>query len=366
MRQLPLIFILFFCLHLPGFCSLYVCPDSLDLKVKQIPDSVTRDPVVFAGYLKAVFSSDECVVKALYTWLASNLYYDLDMLENPPGYSSTHEIVMKTLLNRRGVCINYSEVFTAVLSCLKIPVFTINGYTKQDKVAETKIGHAWNAAKLGNTWYLFDATWGGGFVRYERYHKRFSMSYFMMSPDSMICTHMPFDPLWQLLAYPVKHDEFLKGMRKGTDFFNFNDSINSWYTMDTCARCVSTSSRCEKYNISTPELSILKTRYYEILAMTQKNYSAALYNNSRGMINKLTDSYNAFIREKNSGKLNSTRQKSRLASLQQDLLTCKLSLEIKSCPDSILNVYKSKLDSSFSLLEKTINQVAKQVLRTSK
>ena len=366
MRQLLLIFILVFLVHLPGLSLLHVYPDSLDLKVKQIPDSVTRDPMVFAGYLKSVFSSDECVVKALYTWLARNLYYDLDMLENPPGYSSTNEIVTKTLLNRRGVCINYSEVFTTVLSCLKIPVFTINGYTKQDKVAETKIGHAWNAAKLGNTWYLFDATWGGGFVRYERYHKRFSMSYFMISPDSMISTHMPFDPLWQLMAYPVKHDEFLRGMRKGTDYFNFNDSINSWYAMDTCARCFSSRARCERYNIGVPELSILKSKYYEMLAFTQKNYSAALFNNSRDLINKLTDSYNAFIREKNSGKLNSAKQKSRLASLQQDLLTCKVSLEITSCPDSILTVYKRKLFSNFSLLEKTINQVAKQVLRTSK
>jgi len=343
-----------------------LCEESLFLKIDSIPDSVTRDPRVFASYLRSVFTADECVAKALYTWLARNMYYDLDMVENPPVYVTPDEIVMKTLENRRGICSNYAEVFREVLSFAGIPVVTVIGYTRSENKVDTRLGHVWNAARIGNKWYLFDATWGGGFVRYERYHKKFTLKYFMPDPDSMITDHMPFDPLWQLSTLPIKHDEFFAGMKTGTEPFAFADSLPAWLDSDTCSRSASVMARCDRFNIGLPQLEHLKTKYYTVLHNDRHNYSVSVFKRSLALINRLSDEYNSLAKGRNSGKLSIVQQKTRLGALQKDLLNCKTAMENRACPDSTILDYDLKMRANFASLEKLIRQISKQIQPSSK
>jgi transglutaminase/protease-like cytokinesis protein 3 len=39
---------------------------------------------------------------------------------------------------------------------------TISGYTKNGAV--DTMSHAWSASKIDNHWYIFDPTWGSGYV----------------------------------------------------------------------------------------------------------------------------------------------------------------------------------------------------------
>src|SRR5690606_20068656 len=71
-------------------------------------------------------------------------------------------------------------------------------------------GHAWNAIRLGERWYLADPTWGAGYVNDYTFHKEYNASYFMTPPEVFVTNHMPSDPRWQLLETPLTAGEFLR------------------------------------------------------------------------------------------------------------------------------------------------------------
>jgi transglutaminase/protease-like cytokinesis protein 3 len=51
-----------------------------------------------------------------------------------------------------------------------IQSYIIEGYTKQyGKVSS--LAHAWTAAKINNKWYVFDPTWGAGYVNNGKFFK---------------------------------------------------------------------------------------------------------------------------------------------------------------------------------------------------
>jgi len=91
---------------------------------------------------------------------------------------------------------------------LGIESYVIDGITKQNGVNDA-LSHSWNAAKINSNWYLFDATWGSGYVSENQYLKKIDDNYFMVKPDSMILTHLPFDYLWQFSNYPLGSEQFI-------------------------------------------------------------------------------------------------------------------------------------------------------------
>ena len=88
------------------------------------------------------------------------------------------------------------------------------------------ISDAWVAAYIDGAWYLFDPTWGAGYVNNDTFFKRFNESFYKVMPAKFIEDHMPFDPMFQLLSYPLTNREFIEGIpTSGKRLFNFNDSI---------------------------------------------------------------------------------------------------------------------------------------------
>jgi len=148
----------------------------------------------------------------LYVWLSSNVTYDLDKLDSLEVYENkkdNSDLIKSTLKTKKGICENYAAVFTKICDLNGIQSWIVPGYTKDFGKLDTTLGHAWNVAKLDSTWYLFDPTWGAGYVRFERFHKKFTFKYYKTNPDTFIQTHMPFDPIWQLKEIPVSHKDFI-------------------------------------------------------------------------------------------------------------------------------------------------------------
>jgi transglutaminase/protease-like cytokinesis protein 3 len=71
------------------------------------------------------------------------------------------------------------------------------------------MSHAWCASKIDNQWYIFDPTWGSGFVNNGKFVNAFDDRYFKSS--EIIASHMPFDYMWQFLTYPISNQEFYNG-----------------------------------------------------------------------------------------------------------------------------------------------------------
>jgi transglutaminase/protease-like cytokinesis protein 3 len=70
------------------------------------------------------------------------------------------------------------------------------------------MSHAWCASKIDNQWYIFDPTWGSGFVNNGKFVNAFDDRYFKANPSEIIASHMPFDYMWQFLTYPISNQEF--------------------------------------------------------------------------------------------------------------------------------------------------------------
>ena len=114
----------------------------------------------------------------------------------------------KTLKTKKGICADYSILFHEIASLTGIKSFVIEGYTKQNGKIDV-LSHAWCAAKINNEWYLFDPTWGSGYVNNNKYTRKINNLYYKVAPSQMISSHMPFDYLWQFLTYPITNQEFI-------------------------------------------------------------------------------------------------------------------------------------------------------------
>ncbi|HEY0059393.1 MAG TPA: hypothetical protein VGB56_09665, partial [Flavisolibacter sp.] len=146
----------------------------------------------------------------------------------------------------------------------------ISGYTKIGGMVSS-IGHAWTAARLGNNWYLFDPTWGAGYVHDNKFTKAYNPKFFMMPAAEMIRDHMPFDPVFQFLSYPLNNREFISGTaaENRQQVFSFEDSLVAYESL----------SQPEKWSAELRRLSSSGIQN-DLLAERQRYLKNALQSNS--------------------------------------------------------------------------------------
>lgn len=180
----------------------------------------------------------------------------------------------------------------------------ISGYTKQYGYV-SNLSHAWNAAYIDSTWFLFDPTWGAGYINNEKFYRKIDDSWYKVKPNQFIKDHIPFDYLWQFLYYPINNQEFYKknsNENKKTQFFNFIDSIAAYQKLDSNSKMIETVKRIEKNSVRNSliiERVIYLKRNIENNRITAINnelkllnelYNSAVYN-----YNIATKKYNLFI-----------------------------------------------------------------------
>lgn len=191
-------------------------------------------------------------IKAVYDWVTKNIRYDVNKLQrikkqnNKPRQikakgqqTRINGIVNKVLQVRQGVCEDYSYLFDAIVKELGYESFVVTGYSKKPNSKVTsKIGHAWNAVKVNGTWKLFDTTWGAGMVKDEKkFIKKYSSEWYDVAPSEMIKTHIPYDPIWQLLEKPISYEDFkFDRFDTGTNTMDFNKVINTYFQQDKQAQ----------------------------------------------------------------------------------------------------------------------------------
>jgi hypothetical protein len=127
----------------------------------------------------------------------------------------------------------------------------ISGYTKQNGKVDA-LSHVWCASLIGNKWYLFDPTWGSGYVDNGRFYKKMDDAYFKVSPSTMIATHIPYDYLWQFLNYPITNQEFYAGITqvdKSKKRFDFEAEIAYYNQLAEVDQLLSATDRIEKNGV---------------------------------------------------------------------------------------------------------------------
>jgi hypothetical protein len=276
---------------------------AVDKKALQLPDSLSMNIKDISGYINARFSTDKDKVRAIFIWVASTIQYDIENMFAINFYESREEKISKPLKTRKGICENYAALFSDICEKSGIKSYVIEGYTKQNGFTDY-IPHAWCAARIDTSWYMFDPTWGSGFMNNGKFYKKINNDYYKINPGIMIKTHMPFDYLWQFLYYPATNQEFYDGkiqQNKTKPFFNFPDSIRVYEEKSRIDQLVASASRIEKNGVKN---SLIFDRLQHIkLEIENERIQVANkkieVENSRQT--QIADQYNAAVADFNEG-----------------------------------------------------------------
>jgi hypothetical protein len=274
---------------------------AIDKKALQLPDSLTKTTDQIARYINSNFVTDGEKSRAIFIWVASNIQYDIDNMFAINFYEKKEDKIEKPLRTRKGICENYASLFTDI--CIKsgIKSFVIEGYTKQNGFA-AYIPHAWSAALIDSSWFLFDPTWGSGYVSDGKFFKKINNDDYKASPATLIKSHIPFDYMWQFLNYPITNQEFYEGktqQNKAKPYFNFIDSIQLYEKQNHIDQLISSAYRVEKNGVKN-SLVFDRLRHLKLeIENDRQTKTVNLYNSAVADYNDGINEFNDFINYRN-------------------------------------------------------------------
>lgn len=266
----------------------------VDAKMDKIPDNLSTSTNGIAGYINENFKSENDKARAVFYWTASNISYDIENIATINFAEVSPDKIKNTLLARKGVCIHYAEVFNDIAQKVGFQSYIIYGYTKQNGKVDV-LSHAWCAAKIDKTWWLFDPTWGAGYVQNNKFFKKINNLNFKVAPSQFISTHMPFDYLWQFLNYTVTNQEFIDGktqVNKTKPKFDFVKELEEYEQMPELDRAKSVLMRVQDNGV--------KNALIQEMVLFKKSEIDALQNNSAmEKMQAISDDYNQAIAQYN-------------------------------------------------------------------
>jgi hypothetical protein len=267
----------------------------VDQQISQIPIRSTYSTDAIADYINAHFQTDDEKIRAVFYWTASNINYDVDKMVALNNKEALENNSTRILKSKKGVCSDYTKIFKEIANKVGIETETISGYTKQNGTVDT-MSHAWSASKIDNHWYVFDPTWGSGYVNNGKFVNTFDNQYFKVNPSDIIASHMPYDYMWQFLNYPISNQEFYNGstgVDKSKKRFDFEAEISKYYKSSEMEQLIGSSARIKKNGVvNTMILNQLtyeksKIEYYkQVKTSDYFNTVVSLYNEGVNDLNK--------------------------------------------------------------------------------
>lgn len=301
-------------LLLIGICLIfYVLPinaqnGKIDRIALNIPDSQTHTTNDIAAYIKGHFETDDEKIRAIYAWVTNNIKYDKDSIHRIILDEDQEQRVTYALKRRRGVCENFAAIFNDICQKSGIPSFYIEGYTKQNGSVD-RTGHVWCAAFVDNAWALYDPTWDAGFLSGSNYVDQVGSNYFKIAPDDFISSHLPFDPMFQFLNYPVTYKEFYNGTipilstsrrtNNPKSYFNYKDSLSLYNRSDSLSRYVASLHRIANFDWPPSKIDTKLKRLKLEIELIYQDRDMDFYHSAIADYNKGIDLLNDFINYRN-------------------------------------------------------------------
>jgi hypothetical protein len=208
----------------------------VDAQAMRIPDTVTFDVNKFALYLQQHFKAPQEKVRATYHWICSNIRYRTDSMYLSNWGDAPMLRANATLQRRSGLCDHYAGLMALLLLQCNIKAVVVSGYTIGGNGINFT-GHSWVAVQSGANWLLCDPTWDAGSTDYR---------YYLVTPQTFIETHFPFDPLWQLLPEPQPFAGFgKKRLPKNVNQLpvDVNAAVAAFLQLDTLAQLNAAAAR---------------------------------------------------------------------------------------------------------------------------
>lgn len=146
-------------------------------------------------------------IKALHDYVATRVAYDAPSLVAGRYPPQDAETVFRA---RVAVCAGYANLMAALGDVTGDEIEVVVGHARDSEGGLGGLGHAWNAAQIGDRWVLFDPTWDAGTVEGAEFTRAYSTTFLMSPPEVFGVTHFPEDPRWQLRAEPLSRGDFLR------------------------------------------------------------------------------------------------------------------------------------------------------------
>ncbi len=258
-----------------------------------IPVSKTSSTTLLAEYIKENYNLDRDKAWAIFDWVTTNISYDTDSINSINLGVNQEAKITEAFRRRKGVCENFAAIFNDICKKSGIVSFVIDGYTKQLGHVD-KVGHNWCAVFIDGQWHLSDPTWASS--------SGSKAKYFLVNPSEFIESHMPFDPLWQCLNFPVTHQQFHNGNtypKKGQSYFNYADSISAFLKLDSMQQFKASAARLQQSGLYN-DLARNRNNYLKMhIEMINQDKDVDLYNTAIAELNDATAAYNNFVLYRN-------------------------------------------------------------------
>lgn len=309
-----------------------------DKKALLLPDSSSKSSDDIASYILANFNTEKEKSRAIFVWVASNIEYDIENMFAINFYEKREEKIAKPLKTRKGICENYASLFTDICTKSGIKSFVVQGYTKQNGFADY-VPHAWSAALIDSSWFLFDPTWGSGYINGGKFHKKINDDYYKVIPSTLIKSHIPFDYLWQFLNYPITNQEFYEGkvqIDKTKSYFDFNDSIQVFEKQSYIDQLISSAYRIERNGVKNSLVFECLQHIKLEIERDRQNKIVNLYNSAMISLNDGINGLNDFINYRNKQfipKKTDAEIQNMINVTDKNLKEAKITLEQISNPD---------------------------------
>jgi len=193
--------------------------------VAKEPHGSFRELIWHLIYVRNI-TNDLDKLRAIFVYLCS---MDLRKLNfKKPKKETPEELLMKL----KSGDTTYSRVFETLCSYAGLQCHTVPGiakgvdYQPGDHFKGDQGQHSWNAVKVNGTWQLIDCNWAarrlvGKETAAESIRYELDEYYFLPLPQQLIYTHLPQDPLWQLIRRPITREQFEELVNIKSTFFKF-------------------------------------------------------------------------------------------------------------------------------------------------
>lgn len=281
--------------------------DKADTKIAAIPASAERSIPSLASWIESSFSTEKDRVRAIHRWIAMNLRYDFNTSVQRISISENAEIISSAFKSRKAVCGGYAGLMDSLCRSMDIKSYIIDGYTIQDDHINPS-PHAWVAVMINGNWYLFDPTWSSGSLVNGKYEHVFDEQYFMVPPDRMIQSHIPFDPIWQFLDIPVIQKKMVKAEKIR---FSCADSIQHHLQLNEKQKITDEIRRINQYMETNQAIAKRLSFLYENLDVELYNEKVNVLNISVNLYNEAIGKWDSYIdfRNRNLDDIEKVRKK---------------------------------------------------------
>ncbi len=210
-------------------------PEQLHPLAARVPSEAEASIEALGGYIRQSEPDPWLRVKALHDWVAWNIAYDFASLDD--GSYVLKQTSGDVFASRRGVCAGYSNLMVALGRVTGDEIVYVKGHSREQDGSIAGSGHAWNAVRIEDEWWLIDVTWDSGHRGSDgRFERDYGTGYLLTPPEIFITTHLPADDGWQLLAAPVSRGEFTRLPMMTADFYaeglSFAEPMRSQVTVD--------------------------------------------------------------------------------------------------------------------------------------